>query len=169
MKALIIKEVSSRMHNQLMSALTALLATCSIAYADTTVLGAVRDIHRGGYGGVIEYHWTNTLVAKPKFSAGWAGAVHNESDDDSWIGLGVSGEYSLSDRMFLEGSFMPGYYSQGSTDLGGNLHFRSTLGVGMNISDNYAISFALSHWSNGSIERWNPGTDMAMIRLSIRH
>ena len=147
----------------------AVMITSSIASADTTVLGAVRDIHRGGYGGVIEYHWTDTLVTKPEFSAGWAGAVHNESDDDSWIGFGVSGEYLLSDRMFLEGSFMPGYYSQGATDLGGNLHFRSTLGVGMSISDSYAISFALSHWSNGSIERWNPGTDMAMIRLSIRH
>ena len=146
-----------------------LFATATIACADTAVIGAVRDIHRGGYGGVIEYHWTDTLVTKPEFSAGWAGAVHNESDDDSWIGFGVSGEYLLSDRMFLEGSFMPGYYSQGATDLGGNLHFRSTIGVGMNISDNYAISFALSHWSNGSIERWNPGTDMAMIRLSIRH
>jgi len=157
------------MRQYLTITLAAFLVSSTIASADTITFGAVRDIHRGGYGGVIEYHWTDTLATKPEFSAGWAGAVHNESDDDSWIGLGVSGEYSLSDRMFLEGSFMPGYYSQGATDLGGNLHFRSTLGVGMNISDNYAISFALSHWSNGSIERWNPGTDMAMIRLSIRH
>ncbi|MBF9039669.1 hypothetical protein LSUCC0387_02020 [Rhodobacterales bacterium LSUCC0387] len=162
-------EMSLKMRLNLTISFAALMIASSIAGADTTVLGAVRDIHRGGYGGVIEYHWTDTLATKPEFSVGWAGAVHNESDDDSWIGFGVSGEYSLSDRMFLEGSFMPGYYSQGATDLGGNLHFRSTLGVGMNISDNYAISFALSHWSNGSIERWNPGTDMAMIRLSIRH
>ncbi|MBF9025039.1 acyloxyacyl hydrolase [Rhodobacterales bacterium HKCCD6035] len=145
------------------------LATTGIASADTAVIGAVRDIHRGGYGGVVEYHWTETLAAKPNWSAGWAGAAHTEADDDSWIGFGVSGEYPLSDKVFLEGSFMPGYYSQGATDLGGNLHFRSTLGFGMNISDNYAISFALSHWSNGSIEKWNPGTDMAIIRLSIRH
>ena len=147
----------------------ALMIASSIAGADTTVLGAVRDIHRGGYGGVVEYHWTDTLVAKPEFSAGWAASAHNEADDDSWIGFGVSAEYALTNGMFAEASFMPGYYSEGATDLGGNLHFRSTLGVGINISDNYAISFALSHWSNGSIERWNPGTDMAMIRLSIRH
>ena len=158
-----------KMRQNITIILAALLIGPNIVSADTIVLGVVRDIHRGGYGGVVEYHWTDTLATKPEFSAGWAGAVHNESDDDSWIGFGVSGEYSLSDRMFLEGSFMPGYYSQGATDLGGNLHFRSTLGIGMNISDNYAISFALSHWSNGSIERWNPGTDMAVLRLSIRH
>ena len=161
--------MSYKMRLNLTITFVALLINSSVASADTTVFGAVRDIHRGGYGGVVEYHWTDTLVAKPEFSAGWAGAAHNEADDDSWIGFGVSGEYPLSDKVFLEGSFMPGYYSQGATDLGGNLHFRSTLGVGMNVSDNYAISFALSHWSNGSIERWNPGTDMAMIRISIRH
>ena len=161
--------MSYKMRLNLTITFVALLINSSVASADTTVFGAVRDIHRGGYGGVVEYHWTDTLVAKPEFSAGWAAAAHNEADNDSWIGFGVSGEYALSDRMFLEGSFMPGYYSQGATDLGGNLHFRSTLGVGINVSDNFAISFALSHWSNGSIERWNPGTDMAMIRISIRH
>ena len=145
------------------------LATSGIASADTAVIGAVRDIHRGGYGGMIEYHWTETLAAKPNWNAGWAGAAHTEADDDRWIGFGVSGEYSLNNRFFVEGSFMPGYYSQGATDLGGNLHFRSTLGIGVNVTETYAISFALSHWSNGSIERWNPGTDMAMLRLSIRH
>ena len=144
-------------------------AATNLCSADAIILGAVRDIHRGGYGGAIEYHWTETLATQPNWSAGWAGAAHNEADNDRWIGFGVSGEYSLNNRVFVEGSFMPGYYSQGTTDLGGNLHFRSTLGIGVNITETYAISFALSHWSNGSIERWNPGTDMAMLRLSIRH
>ena len=157
------------MHINLAAAVFVILATTNIANADTTIVGAVRDIHRGGYGGLVEYHWTETISEKQNWRAGWAGAAHNEADDDRWIGFGVSGEYSLNNKLFVEASFMPGYYSQGATDLGGNLHFRSTLGIGMNITETYAVSFALSHWSNGSIERWNPGTDMAMIRLSIRH
>ena len=157
------------MRYTLTASIFVMVAATNLGSADTVILGAVRDIHRGGYGGTVEYHWTETLAEKPNWSAGWAGAAHNEADNDRWIGFGVSGEYSLNNKLFVEGSFMPGYYSQGTTDLGGNLHFRSTLGIGMNITETYAVSFALSHWSNGSIERWNPGTDMAMIRLSIRH
>ena len=163
------KKVTVEMRINLTTAIVALVATTSSGSADTAVIGAVRDIHRGGYGGTIEYHWTETLAEKPNWGAGWAGATHNEADNDRWIGFGVSGEYSLNNKVFVEGSFMPGYYSQGATDLGGNLHFRSTLGIGMNISDSYAISLALSHWSNGSIERWNPGTDMVMLRLLHRY
>ena len=145
------------------------LATTGIAGADTAVVGAVRDIHRGGYGAMIEYHWTETLAAKPNWSAGWAGAAHTEADDDRWIGFGVSGEYGLTDSVFVEASFMPGYYSEGATDLGGNLHFRTTVGIGYAVSDAYAVSVAVSHWSNGSIEAWNPGTDMVMLRLLRRY
>ena len=145
------------------------LATTGIASADTAVIGTVRDIHRGGYGGMIEYHWTETLAAKPNWSAGWAGAAHTEADDDRWIGFGVSGEYALTDSVFVEASFMPGYYSEGATDLGGNLHFRTTVGIGYSVSDAYAVSVAVSHWSNGSIEAWNPGTDMVMLRLLRRY
>ena len=137
--------------------------------AQTIVYGAVRDIHRGGYGGVIEYHLTETLAVQPSWNAGWAGAAHTEADDDRWIGFGVSGEYTLTDNVFLEASFMPGYYSEGATDLGGNLHFRTTVGIGYAMSDAYAVSLAVSHWSNGSIEAWNPGTDMLMLRLLRRY
>ena len=145
------------------------LATSGIASADTAVIGAVRDIHRGGYGGMIEYHWTETLAAKPNWNAGWAGAAHTEADDDRWIGFGVSAEYGLTNSVFLEASFMPGYYSEGATELGGNLHFRTTVGIGYAVSDAYAVSVAVSHWSNGSIEAWNPGTDMVMLRLLLRY
>lgn len=150
-------------------AVTVLLLNSSIANADTAVLGAVRDIHRGGYGGVIEYHWTETLATKATWSAGWAIAAHNEADDDRWVGFGVSGVYPLSGKLFVESSFMPGYYSEGATDLGGNLHFRTTVGFGYAVSDAYAVSVAVSHWSNGSIEAWNPGTDMVMMRLLRRY
>ena len=145
------------------------LATTGIANADTAVIGAVRDVHRGGYGGMIEYHWTETLAAKPNWSAGWAIAAHSEADNDRWVGFGVSGEYAITDNLFLEASFMPGYYSEGATDLGGNLHFRTTVGIGYSLSDAYAVSMAVSHWSNGSIEAWNPGTDMVMLRLRRRY
>jgi hypothetical protein len=151
------------------AAAVALLLNATAANADTAIVGAVRDIDRGGYGGIIEYHWTETLAAKPNWSAGWAGAAHTEADDDRWIGFGVSGEYGLTDGVFLEASFMPGYYSEGATDLGGNLHLRTTVGIGYIVSDAYAVSLAISHWSNGGIETWNPGTDMVMLRLLRRY
>jgi hypothetical protein len=147
----------------------AILATTSIASADTAVIGAVRDINRSGYGGMIEYHWTETLAAKPNWSAGWAGAALTEADNDRWIGFGISSEYALADGIFLEASFMPGYYSEGATDLGGNIQFRTTVGIGYLMSDTNALSFAVGHLSNAQIEAWNPGTDMVMLRLLRRY
>ena len=168
MKALLTKVSLNRRFNPTITA-AAIVATTGIACADTAVVGAVRDIHRGGYGSMIEYHWTETLAAKRNWSAGWAGAAHTEADKDRWIGFGVSGEYTLTESVFLEASFMPGYYSKGATDLGGNLHFRTTLGIGYAVSDAYALSLAVSHWSNGGIETRNPGTDMVMLRLLWRY
>ena len=54
-------------------------------------------------------------------------------------------------------------------DLGGHMHFRSTLGIGTNITDSAALSLAFSHISNGGLNDRNPGMDMVMRRLTHRY
>lgn len=146
-----------------------LLLMPSAIMADTLVAGSARDIHRGGYGGFVEYHAQSSEMTNAPFSIGWAAALHNEADDDLWGGIGISGSYTNRIGLFVSASFMPGYYSAGATDLGGNLQFRTVVSVGYNFSDKYALSLGLAHWSNGSIEAWNPGTDMIMLRLENRY
>ena len=110
--------------------------------SQTLVYGLVGDIQRGGFGGVVEYHWTDRIHSSPTVSLGWAGALQNDADGDGWLGFGVSGEYFLYDNLFFEGSIMPGYYNEGPNDLGGNLHFRTTLGIGYKLSKAVSFSFA---------------------------
>jgi hypothetical protein len=59
--------------------------------------------------------------------------------------------------------------AEGDVDLGGHMHFRSTLGIGTNITDSAALSFAFSHISNGGLNDRKPGMDMVMLRLIRRY
>lgn len=136
--------------------------------SQTLVYGLVGDIQRGGFGGVLEYHWTDWIHSSPNFVLGWVGALQNDADGDGWLGFGVSGEYFLNDNAFFEGSIIPGYYNQGPNDLGGVLHFRTTVGIGYKLSKTVSFSFAISHLSNAGFGDWNPGTDMMMLRLINR-
>ena len=84
------------------------------------------------------------------------------------MGGGVAGLYRLRDGFFVEGSFMPGAYKVGETDLGGALHFRSLIGVGYEFSESFAISITIDHMSNGSTQSENPGSDAITLRFKIR-
>jgi hypothetical protein len=54
---------------------------------------------------------------------------------------------------------MPGFYSMGDRDLGGEVHFRSLIGVGWTVSPNGAVVLSLDHISNAGLESENPGTE----------
>ncbi|NBX43104.1 MAG: acyloxyacyl hydrolase, partial [Rhodobacteraceae bacterium] len=140
-----------------------------VAFADSSAIGFVRDQNNHGTGVVAEYHWTGSLAEGDRFTAGWAGSVLADNNHNGFVGFGVSAEYQISGQNFIEVSFMPGCYKEGDVDLGGHMHFRSTLGIGTNITDRAALSFAFSHISNGGLNERNPGMDMFMLRLAHRY
>ena len=139
------------------------------AFADYSVISLVRDPNNQSTGVVAEYHWTGALAEGDRFTAGWAKSVLADNNHNGFVGFGVSAEYQISNQNFIEASFMPGYYKEGNVDLGGHMHFRSTLGIGANINDSAALSFAFSHISNGNLNDHNPGMDMFMLRVTHRY
>lgn len=142
--------------------------------ADEFVIGLGEDDFGGNTGDnslsiVLEYH-LDPFFAGRRSTYSWAGAVELDEDDDIYVGVGVHARWRLADGpWFLEASFMPGYYDQGQSgnDLGGNLQFRSLLGVGYELKSGNKISVAIDHKSNGSIEDQNPGEEMLVLRYSF--
>ncbi len=157
------------MKRHLISLLACGLGLPASALADSSVIGLTRDGTNRGTGVVAEYHWTGALAEGDRFTAGWATSVLADNNHNGFVGFGVSAEYQISGQNFIEASFMPGYYKEGDVDLGGHMHFRSTLGIGTNITDSAALSFAFSHISNGGLNDRNPGMDMVMLRLIRRY
>ncbi|WP_170332880.1 acyloxyacyl hydrolase [Ruegeria arenilitoris] len=101
-----------------------------------------------------------------RFSATWGGALTVDTASDVHIGIGLIGFYTFADRWFVEGSVMPGYFSEGDdlNDLGGEFQIRSLLGVGYTLESGNKISFAITHKSNASTHDDNPGVNSALLR-----
>jgi len=115
----------------------------------------------------LEYH------ADPFADLSWGsfsfmGALEFDEDSDVFVGVGVSALWNLSSTWFVEGSFAPGYYDEGSDgkDLGGNLQFRTLVGVGYRVSDAARVSLGFTHLSNAGIEDLNPGRDAVFLRYA---
>ncbi len=118
---------------------------------------------------IIEYH-ANPFFSGERSAYSLAGAGQIDGDGDVFIGVGVSGIWSIGQGpWFVEGSFMPGYYDAGSggSELGGNLQFRSLVGVGYRLTDTSRISVAIDHKSNADIEDVNPGSETLAVRYFL--
>ncbi|GFE49049.1 hypothetical protein So717_08020 [Roseobacter cerasinus] len=118
---------------------------------------------------IIEYH-ADPFYSGQIASYSLAGAGQIDGDGDVFIGVGVSAIWSIGQGpWFVEGSFMPGYYDAGSggSELGGNLQFRSLIGVGYKLANNSRISIAIDHKSNADIEDINPGSETLAVRYSF--
>ncbi len=102
---------------------------------------------------------------------GVAAALDVHAAGDYFLGLGIYGEYDLSRRWFAEASLMPGVYqaNEARNDLGRPLEFRSLLGVGYRLDERHSISLAVTHKSNASTGRINPGVDSVLLRLHRRY
>ncbi len=101
-----------------------------------------------------------------RFSATWGGALTVDTDGDTHIGAGLIGIYTFADRWFVEGSVMPGYYSESNelNDLGGSFQIRSLLGVGYTLNSGNKVSLAVTHKSNASTQEDNPGVNALFLR-----
>jgi hypothetical protein len=103
------------------------------------------------------------------FSLSWAVAADVDGEGNYWIGAGLAALVPLGapENWFVEGSVMPGYYhaNNSGNDLGGDLEFRSLLGVGRKLNERSRISLAIQHKSNASTGNHNPGVNSAVLRL----
>ena len=138
--------------------------------AEWTIGAGVSDFDDGEVASVTaELHEPSLWAIGPaEIGLGAAGRV--DDTGSVWLGAGVAAMADLGSRMFVEASVMPGYYSKGSdrTDLGGNLQFRSLLGIGYKLSAATRLSLALDHRSNAGTNDDNPGANTAELRLRHR-
>ena len=88
----------------------------------------------------------------------------------TWVGIGAKWTSTrvLPGPLFVETSLMPGIYAAGAdSDLGGNLQFRSSVGVGYSFDNGATLTVAYDHRSNADTNRTNPGLEVASIRYAI--
>ncbi|MEP4770026.1 MAG: acyloxyacyl hydrolase [Roseibium sp.] len=113
----------------------------------------------------LEYHHRPFHEAT-RFSATWGGALTIDTAADVHIGIGLIGTYTFADRWFVEGSVMPGYFSEGDAlnDLGGEFQIRSLLGLGYTLNNGNSVSLAITHKSNASTQDDNPGVNSVLLR-----
>lgn len=89
---------------------------------------------------------------------------------DVWVGAGA--KYVVSDLfdtgLFAESTLMPGLHFQSDgPDLGGNLQFRASLGIGYAFDSGATLLAAYDHRSNADTQPLNPGLETISIRYSI--
>jgi len=93
------------------------------------------------------------------------------TDDGAyWIGAGAKWTSAnfLSGPVFVEATLMPGYFSKGKgPDIGGNVHFRSSLGIGYEFDNGATILASSDHRSNADTKPLNPGLETIAIRYAI--
>jgi hypothetical protein len=130
-------------------------------------VGLTGDLKRGDLGGTLELHGLPVFTQPSGISGGWGVAARAETDGDVWVGGGFVLDVPLSDAAFVEASFMPGFYHPGDTELGGNLQFRSLVGVGWRVSPAGAVILSLDHMSNAGLEDFNPGTETVALRYRM--
>lgn len=105
-----------------------------------------------------------------RWDFGLAGALSIDANGDGHLGLGLYTIYNLQKQWFIEGSVMPGVYSNGSDGnwLGGHFQIRSLLAVGYDLDDRNSISLAATHISNASTTEFNPGVNSVLLRWHRR-
>ena len=118
---------------------------------------------------VAEYH-LEPFYSGERASYAWGFAGQVNTDGDVFLGFGVHAHWAIgTGPWFVEGSFMPGYYDDGrnGTDLGGNIQFRSLIGIGYALAANRKISLAIEHKSNAGLEDHNPGSETLVLRYAV--
>lgn len=135
--------------------------------AQSVDLGLTTDVKDGEIGGTIGIQGAPVFTNDAGLAGAWGVAARADSGGNAWVGAGFALNYTLSDRAFIEASFMPGYYAEGDRDLGGSLQFRSLLGVGVGVSPSSAVILSLDHISNANTQSFNPGTETVALSWRV--
>lgn len=98
-----------------------------------------------------------------------AAAVSKNDSTQVFLGAGILMDIYLGKRFVVTPSFAPHYYHGGNTklDLDYALEFRSQVEAAYRFDDRSRLGVAVSHYSNASLGKTNPGTESATIYYSI--
>ena len=146
---------------------TLMLTLAPAAEAQDLSFGLTTDYERGDLGLVVEYHGAPVFGDARGFSGAWGVAARADSEANAWVGAGFALNANVTDRAFIEASFMPGYYHEGDTDLGYRLQFRSLIGVGWALSQDSAVILSIDHISNANLSDVNPGAETVALRYRL--
>ncbi len=88
---------------------------------------------------------------------------------NGFVGAGVLMDIFLGRRLVVTPSFAPHFYFGGNSklDLDYPLEFRSQLEIAYRFDDRSRLGIAISHYSNASLGKTNPGTEAAHLYYSI--
>ena len=90
------------------------------------------------------------------------------SDGAAYGYAGVLVDIFFGDRSVASLSFAPGAYTKGSgKNLGHELEFRSQAELAYRFDDRARLGLALSHMSNASIGRKNPGAESLVLTYAV--
>ena len=100
----------------------------------------------------------------------WGFGLGLDADHDYFVGAGLIAEWPLRQNWFVEFSLMPSYYEADKYEnrLGGDLQFRALLALGRTLRSGDAVSLALAHASNASLNEFNPGVNSLLARYHVR-
>jgi len=98
-----------------------------------------------------------------------AAAVSKNDSTQVFVGAGVLMDLYFGKRIVVTPSFAPHFYTGGNTklDLDYALEFRSQLEIAYRFDDRSRLGVAVSHYSNASLGKSNPGTESALLYYSI--
>ena len=92
--------------------------------------------------------------------------------DDGAAYFGAGAKWTDADilpgPLFVEASLLPGlYFPAGGPDLGGNLQFRASVGVGYAFAQGSTLSMIYDHRSNADTKAFNPGLEVLSVRYAV--
>ena len=99
--------------------------------------------------------------------------INTDPDGVNQVYAGVTWDFDLTDRLFLEASF-GGAVHDGETagndsdSYGCTLNFRESVSLGFNLSENLSLMVSVDHMSNAGLCDQNQGLTNAGVRLGYR-
>lgn len=97
-----------------------------------------------------------------------AAAVSKNTSTQAFLGAGVLMDIYLGKRFVVTPSFAPYLHTGGNDklDLDYGLQFRSQVELAYRFDDRSRLGLAVSHYSNASLGKSNPGTESAILYYS---
>ena len=120
------------------------------------------------------WNWelTDNITADLTFDLA-VGALTGEGETAGYIHFGPSLEFAFDDfPVTLVIASGPSLYSEDTFDkfdLGGNVHFTSSIGFNWQACENWSIGYRFQHTSNAGLDSHNPGLDMHALSVGYSY
>lgn len=116
----------------------------------------------------IEYKH-HPFFERGRLTTSLAANVSVSGESDAFVGVGIVTRFAFDDAWFADFGLIPGLHneSEPGNDLGTSFNFRSLLSVGYRFESGRALSLAITHKSNASLDERNPGVDAVLLRYHV--